>query len=301
MTGIVWWSVVGLAMAALSPSALRWLTRRGADAGMLLMAWAVLVCLTVFAVALPGLAELIHRCWLALHTGPPGGLDTAVGVISGGLIGFAAVSGGWRLASTGRYRRRLHARHAELAWVLHGGAPRGDGVLWLPTSEQHAYSLAGDPPLVVLSTGVRECLDDAAVRAVVAHERAHLQRRHHLLVAVAHAVAAGLWWLPLTRQSPSLVRTLVELDADAHAARVHGNRPLRRALLRLQDAHAPAAALSVAGDCVHLRLQRLSGRHRPRTKRFSGPAAGGTAMLLAATAMIVVAVLTTALASCTAG
>ena len=44
MTGIVWWSVVGLAMAALSPSALRWQTRRGADAGMLLMAWAVLVC-----------------------------------------------------------------------------------------------------------------------------------------------------------------------------------------------------------------------------------------------------------------
>lgn len=301
MTGVMWWSVVGLVLAALSPAVLRWLTRRGADAGMLLLAWAVSVCLTLFAVALPGLAELIHRCWLALHAGPPGGLDTAIGVISGGLVALAAVRGGWRLASAGRYRRRLHARHAELAWVLYGSAWRGQGVLWLPTAEQHAYSLAGDPPLVVLSTGVRECLDDTAVRAVVAHERAHLQRRHHLLIAVAHAVAAGLWWLPLTRQSPSLVRTLVELDADAHAARVHGTRPLRRALVRLQDAHAPAAALGVAGDCVHLRLARLSGRHRPRAARFTGPAAGSTAMLLAATSLIVVALLTTALASCTAG
>ncbi len=301
MTGIMWWSVLGLAMATLSPSALRWMARRGADAGVLLLAWAVSVCLTVFAVALPGLAELIHRCWLALHAGPPGGLDTSVGVISGGLVAFAAVKGGWRLATIGRCRQRLHARHAELAWVLHSRAPRADGVLWLPTSEWHAYSLAGDPPLVVLSTGVRECLDEAAIRAVVAHERAHLQRRHHLLIAVAYAVAAGLWWLPLTRQSPSLVRTLVELDADAHAARVYGHRPLRRALLLLRDASSPAAALGIAGDCVRLRLARLSGPPSPCTARFAASAAHSTAVLLAVTSLLAMGVLTTALASCTAG
>ncbi|QIV79794.1 M56 family peptidase (plasmid) [Mycolicibacterium frederiksbergense] len=296
----MWWSVVGVVMTAMSPRALRWLTRRGADAGVLLLAWAVSVCLTVFAVALPGLTELLRRCWLTLHAGPPGGVDTAIGVVSGGLIAFAAVRGGWHLARAGRYRRRLHARHAELAWVLRGSALRADGVLWLPTSEPHAYSLAGDPPLVVLSTGMRERLDGAAVRAVVAHEQAHLQRRHHLLIAVAHAVAAGLWWLPLTRQSPSLVRTLVELDADAHAARVHGNRPLHRALLSLQDAHAPATALGIAGECVQLRLARLSGRCSPRAGRFAASAAGSTAVLLVTAAVLVVAVLTTALASCTA-
>jgi len=58
MTGLMWWSVVGVLMAAAWPPALRWLTRRGADAGMLLLAWAVSVCLTLFAIALPGLAQL---------------------------------------------------------------------------------------------------------------------------------------------------------------------------------------------------------------------------------------------------
>ena len=301
VTGIMWWSVVGVVMAAVSPPVLRWLARRGADAGVLLLAWAVLVFLTLFAVALPGLAELIHRCWLALHAGPPGGVDTAVGVLSGGLVALAAVRGGWHLATAERHRRRLHARHAELAWLLHGSAPRAEGVLWLPTAEPHAYSLAGNPPLVVVSTGLRECLDRAAVRAVVAHEHAHLQRRHHLLIAVAHAAAAGLWWLPLTRQSPSLVRTLVELDADAHAARVHGYRPLRRALLTLQNTHAPAVALGIAGECVQLRLQRLSGRRSPSTGRIAASAAASTAMLLAGTAALVVALLVGVLASCTAG
>ncbi len=41
MTGLMWWSVVGVLMAAAWPPALRWLTRRGADAGMLLLAWEV--------------------------------------------------------------------------------------------------------------------------------------------------------------------------------------------------------------------------------------------------------------------
>ena len=301
MTGILWWSLVGVGVGTLSPPVLRWLTRRGADAGVLLLAWAILIWLTLFAVALPGLAELLHQCWLALHAGPGGGIvDRAVGVVSGGFLVFAAFRGGWKLVGIARYRRRLHAQHAELAWVLHGSAPRAGEVLWLPTSQQHAYSLAGDPPLVVMSTGLREHLDHSALRAVLAHERAHLQRRHHLLIAVAYGVAAGFWWLPLMRQSPSMVRTLVELDADAHAARVHGHRPLRRALLRLQDAQAPAAALSIAGDCVELRLSRLSARRSPATGRLFASAASSSAILLAVTAVLVLAVLTTGLASCTA-
>lgn len=301
MTGIVWWTLAGVIVAAASPPVLRWLTRRGADAGMLLLAWAVLVCLTVFAVALPALAELVHWCWLALHAGPAGGIDTAAGLLSGGVVVLAAVRGGWQLSAAGRYRRRLHARHTELAWVLHGSAPRAGTVLWLPTSEPHAYSLAGDPPLVVMSTGVRACLDPAAVRAVAAHERAHIHRRHHRLIVVAYAVAAGLWWLPLTRQSPSLVRTLVELDADALAARTHGRRPLRRALQTLQDTPAPAASLGIAGESMQLRLARLSTRRSGGPGRLAGSAAGSTAMVLAVMSLLVVALLITGLASCTAG
>ncbi len=161
-----------------------------------------------------------------------------MGLLSGAAVVIAIIGGGWQIAGVTRHRRRVHARHTELAWLLTGGtAPQAGRVLWLPTSEPpHAYSLTGSPPLVVMSRGLRDCLDQAAVRAIRSHEDAHLQRRHHWFIAVAQALSAGIAWLPLTRQSPALVRMLIELDADAHAARIHGHRPLRRAIQTLRYA-----------------------------------------------------------------
>ncbi|MCV7346007.1 peptidase M48 [Mycolicibacterium rhodesiae] len=296
----MWWTIGGIAVGVLTPPLLRALTRRGVDAAVLLAVWGVLVCVTLTAVALPGLAELLHRCWLALHAGPPGGVDTIAGIISAAALGIAAIRGGWQLSLTGRHRRRLHNKHAELAWLLTGRGPQPGAVLWLPAAEPLAYSLAGDPPLVVMSTGLQQCLDRASVRAVEAHERAHVGRRHHLLIAVAQAVAAGLGWLPLMRHSPSLVRTLVELDADAHAARTHGRQGLRRALHALKSAPAPSPALGIAGDCTELRLARLDGR-RPSAGRIAGSSAvWGATLVLAVTTVLTFAALT-GLASCTTG
>ncbi|MDN4519671.1 MULTISPECIES: M56 family metallopeptidase [Mycolicibacterium] len=300
MTAVMWWTVGGLAVGVLTPPILRALTRRGTDAAVLLVLWGVLVCVTLAAVALPGLAELLHRCWLALHAGPPGGVDTVAGILSAAALGAAAIRGGWQLSRIGRHRRRLHDKHVELGWLLTGHSPNAGAVLWLPATEPLAYSLAGTPPLVVMSTGLRQCLDSAAVRAVEAHERAHVRRRHHLLIAVAQAAAAGLGWLPLMRHSPSLVRTLVELDADAHAARSHGPRGLHRALQTLQSAPAPAPALGIASECIQLRLARLDGRRSSAGRIAGSNAAWGAALVLGMTTLLTFAALT-GLASCTAG
>lgn len=299
MTTVMWLSVGGLAVSVVAPPLLKTLIHRGADASALLAAWAVLVCVTLTALALPGVAELLHWCWLALHAGPPGRADTIAGITSGVVLGIAAVRGGWQLVRTGRHRRRLHDKHAQLAWLLTGRRPEPGAVLWLPAAEPLAYSLAGDPPLVVMSTALHDCLDRASVRAVETHEHAHVRRRHHLLVAVAQAAAAGLGWLPLMRHSPTLVRTLVELDADAHAARIHGPGGLRRALQTLKCASAPSQALGIGGDSTALRLARLG-------QSQSSSRAGGSSAALAATLVIVItAVLTfaalTGLASCTTG
>ncbi len=165
MTAVVWWTIGGVALGVLTPPMLHALIRRGTDAGVLLAMWAVLVCVTLTALALPALAELLHRCWLALHAGPPGRVDTVAGIISAAAITIAAVRGGWQLRRAGRRRRRLHDRHVELCWLLTGRDPQAGTVLWLPATEPLAYSLAGDPPLVVMSTGLQQCLDRAAVRA----------------------------------------------------------------------------------------------------------------------------------------
>jgi Zn-dependent protease with chaperone function len=301
MTAVVWWTIGGLTLGVLTPPILHTLIRRGTDAAVLLAIWAVLVCATLTAVALPALAELLHRCWLALHAGPPGPVDTAAGIVSAAAILIAAMRGGWQLSRTSRHRRQLHERHLELSWLLTGRDPRAGKVLWLPASEPLAYSLAGDPPLVVMSAGLRQCLDRAAICAVEAHERAHVRRHHHLLIAAAQAVAAGLGWLPLMRQSPSLVRTLVELDADAHAARTHGHHGLRRALQILRSTPAPTTALGIASDCTRLRLARLARPHPPASGRLASSAAAcGAALALVMTTLLTFAALT-GLASCTAG
>lgn len=283
MTSAVWWTIGGLVVAVLSPPFLRRAMRHGADAGLLLIGWAVLACLSFTAIASPAVAIVVHGCWLSPDTGLPGWVDAVAGTTSAAAVVIAGIRGTWRFASTKRYRRHVRARHAELAWILTGAAPRKDTVLWLPTAEPHAYSLAGEPPLVVMSDGLRDCLDPVVLSAVRSHENAHIFRRHHWFVAVAQALAAGIGWLPLARQSPALVRTLIELDADAHAVRLHGSLPLRQAIQTLRYAPAPTISLGIAADAAELRLTRLMAHtpsSAPGTRRS---VAAGAAMMIATT------------------
>lgn len=302
MTAVVWWTIAGVAVGTLAPAVLRVMVRRGVDAAVVLAVWAVAVCATLIAVALPALAELVHRCWLALHSGPPGRVDSIAGILSAAAIAVVVLRGGWQLRCTGRQRRRLHERHVELAWLLTGAGPQPGSVLWLPAAQPLAYSLAGNPSLIVVTNGLRQCLDRSAVSAVLAHERAHLQRRHHLVIGIAAAAAAGMGWLPLMRHSPALVRTLVELDADAHAARRHGSRGLRRALQVLGAMPAPSAALAIAGgECTKLRLARLDSHQSGAAARLAGSPAAvcGAALVLSVVAFLGFVALT-ALSSCAA-
>lgn len=300
MTGLVWWTVSGLVLGLLAPPVLRRLIRAGVDAAVLLNAWAVTVSLTLTAVALPALAALLHRCWLApLHAGPPGRVNTIAAALSAAAVSLAVVRGGWSLLRTSRQRRRLHGRHTELTWLLTGRLPSAGAVLWLPAAQPLAYSLGGNPPMVVMSTGLQNGLDPAAVRAVAAHEHAHIGRRHHRLMAIAYALSAGLGWLPLMRRSPSLVRTLTELDADAVAARTHGAHGLRQALRQLQYTPAPATALGIANESTRIRLARLSDDVPVDAAQSTRTgAAGGAVLILGAAAMLCFVALV-AVASCT--
>jgi Zn-dependent protease with chaperone function len=172
-------------------------------------------------------------------------------------------------------------------------------VLWLPLDVPTAYSVSGRPPLVVASMALRHCLDADALAGVLAHERAHIARRHHTLVGAAEAVAAGLPWLPLMRRSPALVRTLVEFDADDHAARALGPEGLQRALQTLRPLHPPAPMLAITGDAVDMRMSRLENYPAsigPINKTLTSL----TVVLLPVWTMATTVVLVTVVASCTA-
>ncbi|MHA3021620.1 M56 family metallopeptidase [Mycobacterium sp. BMJ-28] len=290
MTVVVAWTLVGIGVAMAAPRVLRRMVARGCDAVLVFGAWAIAVAVVVIALALPAVAETVHQCWFALHAGRSGEIDTAAGVFSAVVIVVSVVRALWHARRAATDRTRLHARHADLAWLLATDDRGPAGVLWLPTSRPLAYSVAGDPGWIVMTTGLRQRLDRAAITAVLAHERAHLHRRHHGVLAVASTVAAAVPWLPLMRQSPDLVRTLVELDADAHAAHVYGSAGLRRALQVLGAHPVLPAVLGMGGGCLQLRMDRLATM--PGSGRAPAGRGGSLAAVWAAAVMLVAAAFT---------
>nr|WP_248782549.1 M48 family metalloprotease [Lentzea albidocapillata] len=85
--------------------------------------------------------------------------------------------------------------------------PGAHPTVWLDHDRPLAFSLPGKPGLVVATEGLRRHLTPEEVDAVLDHERAHLNGRHHLLVAAADAVAAALPILPLFKRAASSIRT----------------------------------------------------------------------------------------------
>ncbi len=134
---------------------------------------------------------------------------------------------------------------------------RYPGTLWLAHDRPLAFSLTGRCGVIVATDGLSRHLPGPAVDAVLAHERAHLAGRHHLLIAAADALRSALAFVPLFRHAPGAVRDLVELAADVAAVRRCGASAVRSALVSVSGHGTPRSALGMARDAVDLRLARL--------------------------------------------
>ncbi|HEX4704768.1 MAG TPA: M56 family metallopeptidase [Pseudonocardiaceae bacterium] len=84
-----------------------------------------------------------------------------------------------------------------------------------------AHALPGRPGRIVVSTSMLALLAPAERRALLAHERAHLARKHHLFVATVDVLAAAN---PLLRPLVSAIRYTTERWADEVAAGQVGDR-----------------------------------------------------------------------------
>ncbi|MET8344440.1 M56 family metallopeptidase [Streptomyces microflavus] len=115
------------------------------------------------------------------------------------------------------YRFRARA-HRTLA-----GLPGGGDLAVLPDDVPYAYALPGSPGRVMVSTAMLAALDPPERRALLAHERAHLEGRHHrLLLATRLAGCVN----PLLRPLGAALVYSTERWADEEAARVTGDRRL---------------------------------------------------------------------------
>jgi hypothetical protein len=147
----------------------------------------------------------------------------------GSIVTARALTGAVRELQTCRRFDRLLS--GEQPQALHGAVVIAD-------PQPRAFCAGLVRPQVYLSTGAIELLDDAALSAVLAHERHHARRHDPLRLAAGRVLARALFFLPELRDLVDRQQALAELSADESAVNaVPANRSaLARAMLSFSDA-----------------------------------------------------------------
>ena len=145
--------------------------------------------------------------------------------------------------------QRQRRRHRELLALLASPSPSADGprTMVINVDSPVAYCLPGGARSVtVLSDGLLAALEPAELRAVLNHENAHLDQRHHLLLWAFAAWRQALPWLPTTRLAQEAVSSLIEMLADDVALKTESKATLIKAIAIVASGSpgAPAARMA---------------------------------------------------------
>ncbi|MCQ6554976.1 M56 family metallopeptidase [Streptomyces sp. C10-9-1] len=218
-----------------------------------------------------GLLGLLHACGLGAGTPAVPDPTTAGGpALAMPLSVVTAVVGAFlfHLARAGlaraRHRDRLDkvgVRSDRLrATVLAHGTPA-------------AYCLPGLRSRIVVSDAAVRLLTEEQLDAVLAHERAHVVGRHHLVVAAAEAFATVFPWLPLARRTREETAVLLEMIADDRTLRSHSHEALATAMYAMAAGRTPKGAFGAGGATALLRIRRILGPRRATHPALRGSVA----------------------------
>ncbi|GII79706.1 integral membrane protein [Sphaerisporangium rufum] len=169
---------------------------------------------------------------------------------------------------------RARRRHRALLALISREDPGVPGVRVVDHPGAAAYCLPGIMSSdVVVSAGTLSLLSADELKAVLAHEAAHVRERHDLVLLPFTALRWLLPWVGVVRDAHSSVALLIEMAADDRARRYCCPRRLATALLRFGAAGqlpAPSGALGAAGAQVMARVDRLvrPGPALPRRCRY---------------------------------
>lgn len=283
------------ATGLLAPLALRggWATRAPRLAISLWLAlsasWVIAVVMAVLAAAAPFLLSWPGPGPGRVLAGPPGPGGGAIAVAGPVLAVAIALRAGWCLADEWYRGWRSGREHAALLAATGRPGPQWDVVI-LDHDASAVYCLTSGRNRIVVSAGALAALTPEQLRAVLAHERAHLRARHHAMLTFTTGLARAFPRVPLLAQAGSQVGVLAEMAADDAAARGHRPDDLAAALVTLAGAGPRPAALTAGGPAATARLQRLltpPQRHHTRATRLAAIAG-----LLPAAAVVCVALLT---------
>jgi Zn-dependent protease with chaperone function len=176
---------------------------------------------------------------------------------------------------------RARQRHRDLLDLLATPWPDVPHARVLDHPLPVAYCLPGLRSRLVVSAGVLDALDPPAVKAVLAHEQAHLRERHDLVVLPFVAWGATAPFVRGMVCAQVAVAALVEMRADDVASAAVTPKQLTGALRTVGGA-APAAALSSFTDALDRRLLRITRPPAPL------PAAVRVLVRLAAVGLVAV-------------
>jgi hypothetical protein len=282
-----------LALAVAAPKLLigaRWTARRP---GWGIAAWqalSVALLLSVVAAGLVGafpvlrvtgsLGELLRACVKALRTQyqVPGG--DRVAVVGSGLVLLVLCRTVWCVSSELRRASKARARH-RYGLQLVGHTDPTLGAIVIEHDTRAAYCLPGRHGKVVISSAALTSLDDDELRAVLAHERAHLSGRHHLVLGAASGLARAFPFVPLFTTARQECAVLVEMLADDKASGEDQHLNVASALVILGSPRGPlltgpvgvTVGLSAAGTATAVRIARLLDTEEPASRAL-GPACG---------------------------
>jgi Zn-dependent protease with chaperone function len=295
--------VYAAAVMTLAPPVLIGLTRTGRAPRAAITTWvaallSTLVALLAAPVALTAdlltargdLVAVSRTCLAVLRSVGGGSYAPVVQVSAVVVAGTATAYISWSLGRGLWVTRRRTLTHADAVRLV--GRPNTHlGTLVLDSPHRLAYCLPGRDRTVVVTTATVTALTTDQLDAVLAHEHAHLDQHHHLLLAIVRGLARVFPGAPLFHAAAAQLSHLVEFSADDAAARRHGGRTVTEALLAMTGTHpVPAGALAAAAAGVRLRVHRLLGVPAPLRQAWLQLtlATTATALLAAPVAAIVV-------------
>ncbi|MFF0725410.1 M56 family metallopeptidase [Streptomyces sp. NPDC004134] len=209
-----------------------------------------------------GLAGLLGVCGLSrAATGGPAPAPADALLLLPPLV-VVLVPTGWLLHCL---RQTARARRRSLGMLaLVGRQDPEYGVTVVDHPAAAVYCLPGRSRRIVVTQGALDALTDAELRAVLAHERAHLDGRHHLLLATTRAFQRAFPGLPLARLGREQTALLLEMTADDRAMSSHPRDVLASAMYEVAAGQAPEAAVGAGGPGALIRLRRmLAPPHEP--------------------------------------
>ncbi|WP_293695019.1 M56 family metallopeptidase [uncultured Agrococcus sp.] len=163
----------------------------------------------------------------------------------------------------------------------------GHSVRVVPDEIPYAYALPRRRGGVVVSSGACDRLSRDELRAVLGHERAHVQQHHHLVLTLLFGATRFFTWVPLIAAIRDAIPLYLEIAADQEAKRDAGSPALAGALLKLGSpsptlrSNSAVLHASVAGSGSE-RVRQLVGRPPPRNSTLLATGVAAYALSLAA-------------------